>query len=146
MTIEDRAIDSPRERPANHARQYIESDGAAVDHPAVGSLVLLYTTGRVTGQIHRTPLRFWVVGDDLVVAASAQGADTHPGWYLNLLADPNVWVRRDAVFYEAAAETIDPAERDRVWNEIVVLQTPGMADYQAKTSRSIPLVRLVAKS
>jgi len=145
MTIEERAIDSPREGAATHARQYLESDGAAVDHPAAGSLILLYTTGRNSGQIRRTPLRFWEVGDNLVVAASARGADTNPAWYLNLVKDPNVWVRRDSEFYEARAEVIDSVERDRLWEKVVVVAAPSLGDYQANTTRTIPLVRLVAK-
>ncbi|HSK07553.1 MAG TPA: nitroreductase family deazaflavin-dependent oxidoreductase [Acidimicrobiia bacterium] len=144
MTIEDRAIDPARPFAAEHVRQYLECNGASVDHPAAGHLILLYTTGRVSGQIRRTPLRFFEVGDDLVVAASYGGAPEHPDWYLNLLADPQVWVRHDADLYPATAVALDGDERDRLWDAVVVSQAPQFADYQAKTPRVIPLVRLVA--
>lgn len=144
MTIEDRALDGVTGSAAEHARQYLESDGAAVDHPAVGSLLLLYTTGRGSGQIRRTPLRFFEVDDDLVIVASARGAATNPDWYLNLLDDPKVWVRRDADLYEATAIPIDGPERDRLWDTVVLAKSPQFADYQAKTERLLPLVRLVA--
>ncbi|HSJ85359.1 MAG TPA: nitroreductase family deazaflavin-dependent oxidoreductase [Acidimicrobiia bacterium] len=144
MTIEDRAVDPARPFAAEHVRQYLESNGAAVDHPAAGHLILLYTTGRTSGQIRRTPLRFFEVGDDLVVAASFAGAPEHPDWYLNLLADPKVWVRRDADLYEATAMPVVGEERDRIWETVVVSQAPQFADYQTKTPRVIPVIRLVA--
>jgi deazaflavin-dependent oxidoreductase (nitroreductase family) len=142
--IEDRAIDSASPTSAAHARQYLDSDGALVDHPAVGSLILLYTTGRVSGETRRTPLRFFEVDDDLVVAASHRGADTHPDWYLNLIEEPAVWVRRDADLYRASASPVESTERDRLWEKVVVARAPQFADYQAATTRTIPLVRLIA--
>ena len=144
MTIEDRAIDPARPFAAEHVRQYLESNGASVDHPAAGHLILLYTTGRTSGQIRRTPLRYFAVGDDLVVAASYGGAPEHPDWYLNLRADPKVWVRRDADLYEATAVPVDGEDRDRIWETVVVSQAPQFADYQTTTPRVIPVIRLVA--
>lgn len=146
MTIEDRAIDPARPHAAKHARQYLESDGASVDHPAAGSLILLYTTGRATGEIRRTPVRFFEVGGDLVVAASYGGSPRHPDWYLNLTDDPRVWVRRDAELFEADAVPIEDVERDRLWETVVVSNAPQFADYQEKTERTIPLVRLSRRS
>ena len=144
MTIEDRAIDPARPFAAEHVRQYLESNGASVDHPAAGHLILLYTTGRTSGQIRRTPLRYFELGDDLVVAASYGGAPEHPDWYLNLRADPKVWVRRDADLYEATAVPVDGEDRDRIWETVVVSQAPQFADYQTKSPRVIPVIRLVA--
>ncbi len=115
-----------------------------VDHPAAGSLILLYTTGRASGETRRTPVRFFEVGDDLVIAASYRGSPRHPDWYLNLVEDPRVWVRRDADLYPATALLIDGSERDRLWESVVVADAPQFADYQAATDRVIPLVRLVA--
>jgi deazaflavin-dependent oxidoreductase (nitroreductase family) len=146
MTIEDRALDPSRPHAAKHVRQYLESDGAAVDHPAAGHLILLYTTGRASGEIRRTPLRFFEVDGDLVVAASYGGSPQHPDWYLNLVEDPKVWVRRDADLYEADAIPVDRADRDRLWDTVVVRTAPQFGDYQKQTERLIPLVRLVARS
>jgi deazaflavin-dependent oxidoreductase (nitroreductase family) len=145
MTIEDRAVDPARPHAAAHVRQYLESDGASVDHPAAGHLILLYTTGRASGEIRRTPLRFFEIEGEVVVAASFGGSPRHPDWYLNLLDDPRVWVRRDAEFYEADAVPIEGGTRDRLWNTVVVETAPQFAAYQEKTERTIPLVRLVAR-
>jgi len=145
MTIEDRAVDPSRPHAAKHVRQYLESDGEAVDHPAAGHLILLYTTGRATGEIRRTPLRFFEVDGDLIVAASYGGSPRHPDWYLNLVEDPRVWVRRNAELYDADAIPIAEAERDLLWTTVVVGTAPQFADYQEKTVRTIPLVRLAAR-
>jgi deazaflavin-dependent oxidoreductase (nitroreductase family) len=146
MTIEDRAVDPSRPHAAKHVHQYLESDGAAVDHPAADHLILLYTTGRASGQIRRTPVRFFEVDDDLVVAASYGGSPRHPDWYLNLVEDPTVWVRRNAEIYEADAIPIDRAERNLLWDTVVVSAAPQFGEYQEKTERIIPLVRLVART
>jgi deazaflavin-dependent oxidoreductase (nitroreductase family) len=143
MTIEQRALDGAEPNAVEHARQYLESDGASVDHPAVGSLILLYTTGRASGEIRRTPLRFFEVDDDLVVAASSRGSSNHPDWYLNLVRDPNVWVRRDAELFPATALPVGGPDRDRLWETVVLTKAPRFAEYQAMTERKIPLVRLV---
>ena len=140
MSIEDRAIDSSRQQTADHARQYLESDGANVDHPAAGHLILLYTTGRTSGEIRRTPLRFFDDGDDLVVTASFRGSPKHPDWYLNILDDPNVWIRHNADLYEATASTLEPEARDEMW-AYIVSKAPHFAEYQEATDRIIPVVR-----
>ncbi len=141
-SIEETATDGT-EHGAIHARQYRASDGASVEHPAVGSLILLYTTGRSTGKIRRTPLRFFALDDDdLMVAATARGSDTNPNWYSNLLADPRVWVRLDSDLYAATATPVQGEERDRLWTTVVLIGAPQFADYQAATWRVIPLVRL----
>jgi deazaflavin-dependent oxidoreductase (nitroreductase family) len=142
MTIEDRALDPSRPHAAKNVREYLASDGAAVDHPAAGSLIILYTTGRHSGEIRRTPLRFFEGDGDLMVAASYGGAPRHPDWYLNLIEDPAVWVRRNADFYEAEANPIEGEERDRLWDTVVVATAPQFGEYQKKTERTIPLVRL----
>jgi deazaflavin-dependent oxidoreductase (nitroreductase family) len=145
VTIEERAIDPSRPHAAKNVREYLASDGAEVDHPAAGHLILLYTTGRNTGEVRRTPLRYFDVDGDLMVAASYGGAPTHPDWYLNLVEDSAVWVRRDADLYEANAIPIEGEERDQLWESVVVPTAPQFGVYQEKTDRTIPLVRLVAR-
>ena len=144
MTIEDRARDGASPSAAEHVRQYLDSDGADIDHPAQGSLIVLYTTGRRSGDIRRTPLRFFEDGDDLIVAASFRGAPNDPDWYLNIVEDTAVWVRRDSELFPARADVFDDDERDRLWDNVVVASAPQFADYQEKTDRKIPLVRLVS--
>jgi deazaflavin-dependent oxidoreductase (nitroreductase family) len=81
------------------------------------------------------------VGGELVVVASKGGADRHPEWYLNILESATVGVQVATQAFEAAWREPEGAERDAVWSYMVDL-FPPYADYQASTSRRIPLVML----
>jgi deazaflavin-dependent oxidoreductase (nitroreductase family) len=138
--IERDAVDATRPWAQKHIRQYLA--GEDVEHPSADRLILLYTTGRVTGKIRRTPVVQFPDGDDMLVVASQGGAPENPQWYFNLEADPRAWVRYYDDFFEARAEILDPEERAPVWERITA-HTPAFAEYQAKVERVIPVVRLV---
>jgi deazaflavin-dependent oxidoreductase (nitroreductase family) len=139
--IEAQAVDSPSEYVANQARSYVASDGADIDHPVADKVFVLYFRGRKTGQIRRVPLVCVEDGDDLLIVASKGGADHHPTWYLNVAADPNVWVRNKAEFYEARASTLEGAERAAAWEQLVNAM-PFFGEYERKTDRVMPVIRL----
>jgi deazaflavin-dependent oxidoreductase (nitroreductase family) len=109
------------------------------------SLMLLQTTGRRSGQSRVSPVRYFPDGGDLLIIASKAGADTHPDWYHNLLDNPRVGVQRwsgDTLeSFEAVATPAEGEVRDRLFAEIVA-KAPGFGDYQTKTTRVIPVVRL----
>ncbi len=105
-------------------------------------LILLTTTGARTGATHTTPVGYLPDGGErILVIASAAGADRHPQWYRNLLADPQVTVEDGTFTYPARAEVLTGTERDRIFARAVEAD-PGWAAYQAKTSRVIPVVAL----
>jgi proline iminopeptidase len=139
--IEKRAIDSPSPYAQKHVAQYLESGGKAVEHGMADQLILLYVKGRKSGDIRRVPLVHFPDGDDLLIIASKGGAPDDPSWYRNLVADPQVWVRFMDDFFEARASVLSDEERTPVWARITA-QAPGFAEYQAKVSRTIPVVRL----
>jgi deazaflavin-dependent oxidoreductase (nitroreductase family) len=139
--IEERAVDGSSLWAQRHIQQYLATDGAEVDHPSSDRLILLYTTGRRSGRIRRVPVVHFPAGHDLLVVGSKGGSPNHPEWYLNLVADPRVWVRYKDDFFEARAAVLTPEERAAEWPKITAL-SPGFADYQAKVDRVIPVVRL----
>lgn len=139
--IEERAVDNPSPYASTHIAQYLESDGEDVDHPMADDLILLYTTGKRTGWIRRTPLTSFRDGDDLIVIASKGGAPEHPSWYWNLKADPTVWVRKKGDFFEARAEILEGDQHAEMWARVTEW-APGFQSFQDKTERTIPLVRL----
>lgn len=104
-------------------------------------LLLLTTTGAKSGRQLTTPLMYTDDGDRLLVYASKAGAPTNPAWYHNLVANPRVTVEVGNEQYEATATVITGEERDRLFNR-QAQQNPGFAEYQAKTSRTIPVVAL----
>ena len=104
-------------------------------------LLLLTTTGARSGRPHTTPVGYLPDGDRILVIASAGGAPTHPAWFHNLVAHPRVTVEDGTFTYEANAVVLHGAERDRLFTRAAEAD-PGWADYQAKTTRVLPVVAL----
>jgi deazaflavin-dependent oxidoreductase (nitroreductase family) len=105
-------------------------------------LLLLTTLGARSGAAHTTPLGYLPDGGDRVlVIASAGGAPNHPDWFHNLVAHPRVMVENGVFTYQAQAVILEGAERDRVFARAVEAD-PGWAEYQAKTTRVLPVVAL----
>jgi deazaflavin-dependent oxidoreductase (nitroreductase family) len=104
-------------------------------------VLLLTTTGRRSGQRRTMPLLYIDDGNRKVVVASYLGAEHHPAWYHNLLAQPEVTVEAGSSVQQMRAEVADPAERARLWQPLVAMY-PTYDNYQAKTERQIPVVVL----
>ena len=104
-------------------------------------LALLTTTGARTGERRTVPLGYLEIGGKPVVVASAMGAPRHPGWYHNIRHDPAVTVEVGTDRYRAMAAIADGDEYERLFAEVVALE-PGYGDYQARTTRRIPVVVL----
>ncbi len=141
MNIEEAAVVNPRPHAETHIQQYLASDGAEVDHPAGDNLILLYTTGRKSGEIRRVPVGAFPEGDALLVIGSNAGGPKPPLWYLNLIANPTVWVRKQADFYEAEASVLPAEERQVFWDDLTA-RMPVFAEFQEKAGRELPVVRL----
>ena len=105
------------------------------------AILLLTTTGAQSGRRHTTPLMYVPDGARLLVIASNIGAPSHPDWYRNLVAHPQVMVEVGQETFDATAVVLEGVERERVWASIVE-QYPFFIDHQAKTTRQIPLVAL----
>jgi deazaflavin-dependent oxidoreductase (nitroreductase family) len=104
-------------------------------------LLLLTTTGAKSGQARTSPVVYAKDGDDLIVFGSYAGADRHPDWYHNLVANPQVGVELGGESFEADAVVTEGEERDRLFAAQVAAMPP-FAEYEKKTSRRIPVVRL----
>ena len=124
-----------------HVRQYEATDGK-IGHDWNGaSCLILHTIGRKSGEVRKFPLIYGRDGADYVLVASKGGAPTHPGWYLNLVAHPEVSIQVRGEVIPVTARTGTAADKKRVW-PIMTKQWPGYDDYQAGTSRNIPVVLL----
>lgn len=134
-------VDSPSAWVRQHITDYVESGGAKGHLWRGVTTLLLTTTGRRTGTRHRTALIYDRDGEDLLIVASKGGAPKHPAWYLNLTANPDVEVQVGPETFAATAETLQGDERARAWEQMVAL-FPQYADYERKTDREIPVVRL----
>jgi deazaflavin-dependent oxidoreductase (nitroreductase family) len=75
------------------------------------------------------------------VVASKGGAPTHPAWFLNLEAEPDVEVRLKREPRRVRARRATSEERERYWPRLNAIHKHYDA-YQAKTTREIPVVVL----
>ncbi|RSN08547.1 nitroreductase family deazaflavin-dependent oxidoreductase [Nonomuraea sp. WAC 01424] len=105
------------------------------------SLVLLTTTGAKSGRPTTTPVMYLPDGDRYVVIASNAGADNHPAWYHNLRATPTATAEVGVETFDVKADFVEGEERDALYARMVEI-APGFAEYEAKTSRRIPVVAL----
>ena len=121
--------------------EYRANGGQVTGQFAGAPLLLLTTIGAKSGQSRTTPLAYTADGDRLLVIASKGGAPTHPDWYHNLVANPEVTVELETETFPARATVPDGEERDRLFDQMAA-QMPGFADYQRNTTRRIPVVVL----
>src|SRR5260221_12484461 len=92
-------------------------------------LVILTTTGAKTRKLHSTPVRAFFDGDRTWVNASKGGAPSHPDWYRNLIAHPEVTVEAAKETFKALAVVVSGEERERLWVKTIATE-PTFAEYQ----------------
>lgn len=115
------------------------SNHGRVGGPFAGmSLLLLTHTGAKSGRSYTTPLAYTRDGDRLVIIASKGGAPAHPSWYYNLLAHPDVTVEVGDDTFPVHAAVTSGTERRRLYDQQAA-QYPGFKEYEAKTTREIPV-------
>ena len=133
-----------------HANRYISSGGTdghmyKMTQPGRPEMIvpslLLTTTGRKSGERFIFPLFYGMTGDSYIVVASKGGAPEDPGWYKNILANPEVEVQAGTTKVTAHARTATGEERARLWGKSLEFWPP-YADYAKKTDREIPVVVL----
>ncbi|WP_066360011.1 nitroreductase family deazaflavin-dependent oxidoreductase [Herbidospora mongoliensis] len=108
--------------------------------------LVLTTVGRKTGQPRTTPVG-WFPGPDgtWLIVASAAGAPGNPAWYYNLGAHPDqVRIELDGKTFDVTADQLHGTEREQAWREIVA-KAPRFAEYQEKTDRELPVIRLKSR-
>ena len=124
-----------------HVLLYRVSRGRLLGRLGGLPVLLLTTTGRHSGKRRTLPLLYFEDGDTLVVAASAAGADRHPGWYLNLVANPDVEVQTRGGRNRMRAGDSPAEERQRLYDRFKAA-SDQYAGYETKTEREIPVVVL----
>ncbi len=143
-------VEPPRDEIPGISRQHVAametSDADEIWVMAGMRHVLLRTIGRKSGNEHKVALPYWSDPDgNRVVVASFAGAPQHPSWYLNLAdraANPELLVLDQGHRFWAEGQVLDGSEYEETWAGIVA-DRPHYADYQIRTDRKLPLVRLV---
>jgi deazaflavin-dependent oxidoreductase (nitroreductase family) len=143
-------VEPPRDEIPGISRQHVAametSDADEVWVVAGMRHVLLRTMGRKSGNEHKVALPYWLDGEGRrVVVASFAGAPQHPSWYLNLTdrtANPELLVLDQGYRFWADGQVLSGSEHDDTWAGLIA-DRAYYANYQTRTDRTIPLVRLV---
>ncbi len=138
-----------RDWAAKHREMYLRSGGIqghVMDVTDVGGHAftthcLIRHTGRKSGKTVITALIYGDVGGEVVIVASKGGADQHPAWYLNLRASPHIDFQIATQAFRAIWREPEDVERHKIW-DFMVNAFPPYANYQASTTRKIPLVMM----
>ena len=111
------------------------TDGVEVlDRP----IVLFTTVGAQSGKKRYVPLMRVEEDGRYAMVASKGGDPKHPSWYFNVKANPAVTVQDGEKVLEGTAREIEGEEREHWW-KLAVEAYPPYAEYQANTSRQIPV-------
>jgi deazaflavin-dependent oxidoreductase (nitroreductase family) len=104
-------------------------------------MLLLHSTGAKSGLERINPMMYQADGENYAVFASKAGAPTNPDWFHNLVANPSASIEVGDRTVAVVARVTQGDERERLWSRQKQLY-PGFADYEAQTSRQIPVVLL----
>lgn len=125
--------------------EFRANKGKVGGHFEGANLLLLHTKGAKSGLERVSPLRYFIDDNRYIVIASKGGADTHPDWYRNLLAHPEVSIEVSTEQLPAIAVVSSEPERTKLYEKMESISS-AFTEYKHKTSRIIPVVTLSHKS
>jgi deazaflavin-dependent oxidoreductase (nitroreductase family) len=142
----------PRELIPARTREHIAamevSDADEVWYLAGMHHLMLCSVGRRSGKQQKAALPYWIdAAGHAIVVASYAGSPQHPAWYLNLqdrAKNPEVLVRTQREAYWAQVQDLDGDDYRHTWDALV-LDRPFYVDYQSRTPRKLPLIRLLRR-
>ena len=145
MAVEGTYEPSPWQPIAEQVALYESSGGTEGTELQGAPCVILWTKGRNSGTVRKSPL-MRVTDDDgrYAVVASMGGAPQHPVWYLNMVADPNVSLQDGPDLHDYTARVVEGDEKAEWWKRATDVW-PSYDEYQTKTDRAIPLIVLEAR-
>ena len=126
-------------------KEFRENSGKVGGRFEGAPVLLLTTKGAKTGKTRITPLMYLPDDGRMFVFASKGGAPINPGWYHNLVANPDVTLEVGTETFQAKTAVVIGKERDEIYSKQTFLY-PGFGDYEKKTTRNIPVVELVRTS
>ena len=121
--------------------EFRANDGKVGGNFEGAPLLLLHSTGAKSGEPRLHPVMYQANGDRYVIFASKAGAPDNPAWYHNLVANPQASIEVGTDTLEVTATEATGAERDELFEKQKEI-FPTFAEYEAKTSRTIPVVIL----
>jgi len=122
---------------------YRRTGGRVGGKAAGGTPVLLLTAaGRKTGRPHTTPVGWFEHDGGWLVVGSGGGMAVEPQWFRNLRRASTASVELGRERHRVAVRVLRGEERNRLWRDVVVTQSPNFAKYEDRTTRTIPIAHL----
>lgn len=138
MALEGTYVPSPNPRVRDQVALY-ESSGGTEGTTMRGLPVVIVTSrGARSGNLRKIPLMRVEHEGRYALVASQGGAPTHPLWYHNLRAHPQVQIQDGPVTQDMTVRELSGDERAEWWDRAVTAFA-DYADYQTRTGRQIPV-------
>ena len=134
-------VPSPSERVRIQVASYEATDGREGGTLEGRPVVILTMTGATSGKIRKIPVMRIERDGTYLAVASAGGAPSHPAWYRNLIAKPEVRVQDGTTVHRLRAREVFGAEKAEAW-QLAESRWPHFPEYRAKAGREIPILLL----
>ena len=125
-----------------HNYIYIYSNGRIGQFLQGRPCLILYSTGAKTNLLRKNVLVFMKEAEQICLVASKGGSPTNPGWYHNLISNPNCEIQIGKNKFNAIAREVFDDEREEWWRKMDYMNKGGYSNYQVRTSRKIPVLVL----
>ena len=106
------------------------------------TVLLLTVPGRRTGIPRSTCMRYLRDGDAMLVWGTGSGSPTDPDWFRNLRRVEEADVQVRAEHLRVRVRELVDAERDQVWEDVILREAPAVEKYARRAGRTIPVARL----
>jgi deazaflavin-dependent oxidoreductase (nitroreductase family) len=138
----DAYVPSPSDRVREQVSLYEATDGRDGGTLEGRPVVILTAVGAKTGNIRKNPVMRIKEGDVYVAVASNAGATSHPAWYRNIVAHPELSLQDGAIVHRVRAREVHGDEKARWW-KVAERDWPHFPEYRAKAGdREIPVMLL----
>ena len=116
--------------------------GGRLDAFGDTTVLMITSPGRRTGIPRSTMVRYLDHDGGYLVWGTGSGAPRDPDWFRNLRRTARARIEIGKAGQDVDVEEITGAERDRVWRDVVLARAPGVARYERKAGRVIPVALL----
>lgn len=141
MALEGEYEPSPAQWVRDQVDEYEASHGERANTLRDTGLPIIIVTskGNKTGKIRKSPVMRVEHDGEYAIVASKGGAPTNPTWYYNLVEHPDVEIQDGPTPFAAVVREVHDEER-AIWWDRAVRAYPPYAEYQARTTRVIPVL------
>lgn len=103
------------------------------------AVIIVTMRGAKSGKVRKIALMRVEHGGVYALVASKGGHPEHPGWYANLMADPQVMIQDGPEPRDFVVRELVGTERELWWERAVAVYAP-YAEYAERAGRVIPVL------